>query len=276
MPLRLWFRAIFEVVRSKRGLSAKELQRILNFGSYQTAWAWLHKIRECMAVADTVQLGPEVEIDEAEIGPRLSRMRGSKSSNKVLVVAAVEQRGRGSGKVRFRVIEDRSAASLHGFIESWVTDASVVTTDNYPSYDGAPQIAVHRVRTTSTGTGYQRSARSGKHVGDLHLPRINNVFSLVKRRLLGTYQGGVRKQHMQKYLNEFAFQFSRRILGDPCLAIPDLMRSSVQTRPKGYRAIVDDARGVPRLTVRAVPTERQRPAASSWWVRLRDRLWEEG
>ena len=41
-----WVRAIFLVMDSKRGISAKELQRKLNI-SYQTAWSLLKKIRGC-------------------------------------------------------------------------------------------------------------------------------------------------------------------------------------------------------------------------------------
>ena len=44
-PLKVWFRAVFEIASRKNGISAKELQRIMGFGSYKTAWSWLHKIR---------------------------------------------------------------------------------------------------------------------------------------------------------------------------------------------------------------------------------------
>lgn len=44
-PLRLWFQAIFLLASDPNGISAKELQRKLELGSYQTAWVWLHKLR---------------------------------------------------------------------------------------------------------------------------------------------------------------------------------------------------------------------------------------
>src|ERR687884_2197671 len=46
--LARWFLAIYLVTSSKRGISAMELQRQMGFGSYGTAWAWLHKIRRAM------------------------------------------------------------------------------------------------------------------------------------------------------------------------------------------------------------------------------------
>lgn len=60
-PLALWFRAIFEVTASKQGISAAELQRKLGFGSYQTAWSWLTKIRTAMVRPDREPLAGEVE-----------------------------------------------------------------------------------------------------------------------------------------------------------------------------------------------------------------------
>ncbi|HEY6291502.1 MAG TPA: IS1595 family transposase, partial [Terriglobia bacterium] len=47
-PLTLWFRAMWWVTAQKNGVSALGLQRVLGLGSYQTAWAWLHKLRRAM------------------------------------------------------------------------------------------------------------------------------------------------------------------------------------------------------------------------------------
>ena len=47
-PLRLWFRAIWEICVHRHGISAADLQRVLGLGSYETAWAWAHRIRRAM------------------------------------------------------------------------------------------------------------------------------------------------------------------------------------------------------------------------------------
>jgi hypothetical protein len=39
IPLVSWFAAVWYVVNQKNGVSALGLQRVLGFGSYQTAWA---------------------------------------------------------------------------------------------------------------------------------------------------------------------------------------------------------------------------------------------
>ena len=47
-PLTMWFRAMWWVTSQKTGVSAVGLQCQLGLGSYQTAWAWLHKLRRAM------------------------------------------------------------------------------------------------------------------------------------------------------------------------------------------------------------------------------------
>jgi Zn ribbon nucleic-acid-binding protein len=58
-PVKVWFRAIFEISSRRNGISAKDLQRIMGFGSYKTAWSWLHKLRGALVRSDrSAPLGP--------------------------------------------------------------------------------------------------------------------------------------------------------------------------------------------------------------------------
>ena len=57
-PLKMWFRAVFEISTRRTGISAKDLQRIMGFGSYKTAWSWLHKLRAALVRSDREPLGP--------------------------------------------------------------------------------------------------------------------------------------------------------------------------------------------------------------------------
>src|SRR5438045_9569284 len=71
LPLRSWFAAMWFVCAPKNGVSALGLQRVLGFGSYQTAWAWLHKLRRAMGVPGRAPLGGpgvSVEMDTNFIG----------------------------------------------------------------------------------------------------------------------------------------------------------------------------------------------------------------
>ena len=69
-PFKVWFRAVFEISSRRNGISAKELQRILGFGSYKTAWSWLHKLRAALVRPDREPLGPFAQVDETLVGER--------------------------------------------------------------------------------------------------------------------------------------------------------------------------------------------------------------
>ena len=67
-PLSTWFAAVWFLTSQKNGVSALGLQRVLGFGSYETAWAWLHKLRRAMVRPERDQLSGVVELDEVFIG----------------------------------------------------------------------------------------------------------------------------------------------------------------------------------------------------------------
>ncbi len=59
--------------------------------------------------------------------------------------------------------------------------------------------------------GYEHEViRKEAAVGRNLLPKVNKVVSLVKRWLLGTYQGGIHLSHLDYYLDEYTFCFNRR------------------------------------------------------------------
>jgi transposase-like protein len=90
-PLRLWFHVMWFMMAQKTGVSAKNLQESMGFGSYQTIWAWLHKLRSVMVRPDREQLTGSVEVDEAFLGGKSTGKRGRGADKKVLVAVAVEE-----------------------------------------------------------------------------------------------------------------------------------------------------------------------------------------
>src|SRR5438128_2324870 len=113
--LAKWFLAIYLVTSSKGGIAAAELQRQLGFGSYQTAWSWLHKLRKAMVRPDRAPLAGRVEADETYVGGPRPGKRGRGAAGKTLVAGAVEagQAGGGRlGRLRRAVVPDASAARL--------------------------------------------------------------------------------------------------------------------------------------------------------------------
>src|SRR5690348_10165410 len=111
--LARWFLAIYLVTSSKGGIAAAELQRQLGFGSYQTAWSWLHKLRKAMVRPDREPLAGRVEADETYVGGPRPGKRGRGAGGKTLVAAAVaagQAGGRRPGPLRPAVVPRASAA----------------------------------------------------------------------------------------------------------------------------------------------------------------------
>src|SRR5215471_12121556 len=113
---KVWFRAVFEISTRRTGISAKDLQRILGFGSYKTAWSWLHKLRAALVRPQREALGPFVQIDEAFVG--------AKGRGKELVLVAAEA----GGRVRLAHAGNNDEDTLKRFADGQVaTEAHVIT-----------------------------------------------------------------------------------------------------------------------------------------------------
>lgn len=198
-PLQLWFRAIWHVTSQKYGVNALGLQRVLGLGSYHTAWTWLHKLRRAMVRPGRDRLSGEVDADETYIGGEKPGKRGRGAAGKVLIVVAVEVSEGRIGRIRLKRVPDASGRSLGGAIKEAVEPGSMVRTDGWRGYRGLAKM------------GYKHEVvREEAEIGRNLLPRVNRVVALLKRWLLGTYQGAVRPSHLDYYLDEFTFRFNRR------------------------------------------------------------------
>src|SRR6476660_4447288 len=139
--LARWFLAIYLVTSSKGGISAMELQRQMGFGSYGTAWAWLHKIRRAMVVPGRKPLSDRVEADETLVGGPQPGTPGRGAAGKTVVAGAVESRrgqarGRRLGRLRLQAVREASASSLVGFLGHNVSSPAAVATDGWSGYRG--------------------------------------------------------------------------------------------------------------------------------------------
>ena len=124
-PLKMWFRAVFEISTRRTGISAMDLMRIMGFGSYKTAWTWLHKLRASLVRPGREPLGPFVEMDEALVG-------GKGGPHKQLVLAAAEK----GGRVRLAHAENNDAATLKCFADAQIAPGARVVTDGHAGYNG--------------------------------------------------------------------------------------------------------------------------------------------
>jgi hypothetical protein len=99
-PITYWFKAMWWFTTRKSGVNAVNLQDLLGLGSYQTAWLWLHKLRNCTIRQNRERLSGTVEADEFVIGGQQPGKRGRGANGKTIVVAAVEKEGKRLGRIR--------------------------------------------------------------------------------------------------------------------------------------------------------------------------------
>jgi transposase-like protein len=228
-PLTVWFRAMWWVTSQKNGVSALGLQRVLGLGSYQTAWAWLHKLRRAMVRPGRDKLSGRVEVDETYLGGLEEGVRGRKTERKALIVVAAQEDGKGTGRIRMQLVPDASAESLVPFVEASVEPGSVVHTDGWLGY--AP--------LESKGYDHEITFLRGQKKSPSELlPRVHRVVSLLKRWLLGTHQGAVSFEHLDYYLDEFTFRFNRRNSRSRGKLFFRLVQQAVAVEPTTYRSIV--------------------------------------
>ena len=219
LPLTIWFRAMWQVTSQKNGISALGLQRVLGLGSYKTAWAMLHKLRRAMVRPGRDRLHGVVEVDEAFWGAREAGTVGRGTETKVLIIVAVEEDGRGMGRIRLRSIPDVTRPTLQGFIAEAVEPGSTVRTDGFRSYMGLE------------GYVHDRHVQLGQDKSEHVLPRVHRVISLLKRWLLGTHQGAIGDAYLDEYLNEFTFRFNRRTSASRGKLFYRLAQQAVQIEP---------------------------------------------
>ena len=117
-PLTVWFMACWLFATHKEGISALGLQRTLGIGSYQTAWAMLHRLRSVLVRPGRERLTGRVEVDETFIGGEEPGLRGGRQrGKKSLVGVAVERREpKGFGRCRMAILPDASTESLRAFL----------------------------------------------------------------------------------------------------------------------------------------------------------------
>lgn len=243
-PLRSWLAAVWYITNQKQGVNALGLQRVLGLGSYQTAWAMLHRLRRAMIRPGRERLSGIVEVDESIVGRSVAKStrdpeKAEENKDKILahrsvIVIAVElKEPTGFGRIRLCRVADNSAASVLPFIKDCIEPGSVVRTDGSWAYHKLPK------------HGYRRDRNVMLNADDLAhvtMPGVHRVAALLKRWLLGTHQGAVKPKQLDYYLDEFTFRFNRRTSRSRGLLFYRLLQQAVLTEPVTYAQIAADGK----------------------------------
>jgi transposase-like protein len=222
LPLHLWLQVIHLMCASKKGISTREIQRLLNC-SMKTAWHLTHRIREVMAPAKGAgPLGGEgvvLEVDETFIGPEGGRKLGRLPQPKAAVFGLVERHG----KMRSIHIQNVGHKTLQEALEKNANTKSHLMTDELNFYG--------RVGWNFASHGTVNHSKQEYARGTVSTNTIEGAFSVLKRGLYGVYQR-VSEAHLQRYLAEFDFRYSNR----EKLGVNDVSRAAIALKQaKGKR-----------------------------------------
>ncbi len=181
------------------------LARVLGV-SQKTSWKMGHAIRELMdrhGNKTKRRLEGTVEVDEAFVGGTPKFRRGvrnkrGKGTSKPQILVAV-QRGEG----RTTLIPDAKQATIAPLVEQWVDPSAVLMTDAARVYHSIGKwFAAHHA------VNHSKKQFVDKATG-AHINTSESFIGQVERALVGVYHL-LPAQHLQRYLDEIAWRWSRR------------------------------------------------------------------
>jgi transposase-like protein len=203
IKLHKWLLATHLLCASKKGMSAKQIERMLGV-TYKTAWFMCHRIREAMK-DDGSPLGGEgkvIESDEAFIGGKKKRRLSGKVAPMKKVVALVER----DGRARSFHVANLHANNIRSAIVTNVDRQSALMTDDARVYWSlGREFSAHETTLHSN--------REFARPGGIHSNNAENFFSILKRGVIGTYHHWS-ACHLHHYLAEFDFRYSTKDISD--------------------------------------------------------------
>lgn len=214
LPLHLWLQVIHLMCASKKGISTRQIQRMLSC-SMKTAWFLTQRIREAMRDNKLTPFGGEgvdVQVDETYIGnlPDVDRPKGG-FRHKMRVVSLLDKR---TGQTRSFYAPSHSIPTVAQIVRENVEHESHLVTDEARYYwKVGKEFAGH----TKVFHGIGNYVKDGRTTND-----IEGFFSIFKRGMRGIYQHCA-EQHLHRYLAEFDFRYSNRSAN----GIEDAERASI-------------------------------------------------
>ncbi len=192
LPLHLWLQVIHLMCASKKGVSTRQIQRMLQC-SMKTAWFLTHRIRHAMDPGSSTPiggLGKIVEADETALTNSQKTKRGPERKKPHTVVFSLIDR---SGPIRSIILDHRG---VRPHLWEHLDRRSRLMTDMAMHYRNFVPVGQHEAVDHSKRE-YVR--------GEAHTNTLEGFFSIFKRGLIGIYQH-VDKRHLHRYLAEFDFR----------------------------------------------------------------------
>ena len=203
-PLRFWFYAMYMMVVTRNGVSAKEIERALGV-TYKTAWRMAHKIREMMCNRPIHLLKGDVMVDETALGgaDRFRHKDKKKKTigfdGKTVIMAMIEDKKK---VISLQISDKANQDDFKAIITEHIDKSSVLISDGHGGYRkvgkeySKHEVVSHEKNEYVNKNGYSTNA-------------VENYWSTFKRMVKGTHIH-ISEKHLSKYLAENTFRYENR------------------------------------------------------------------
>jgi transposase-like protein len=204
LPLNKWLIAFYIMCASKTQVSALQLQRQLEIGSYRTALFLCHRIRFALKdIYPTSKFSGEVEVDETYVGGKVRGKGNAYARNKTPVVSLVER----GGRVRSAVMQNVNKNSIGNLVRSNVEASAHLNTDESRLYTQVGKDFASHGTVNHSQEEYSRvDDESGRTITT---NAVEGFFGNTKRSIDGTHHH-VSRKHLHLYVAELDFKYNTR------------------------------------------------------------------
>lgn len=231
IPLNKWLIGFYVMSASKTQVSALQLQRQLELGSYRSAWFMCHRIRYALKdVLPWGKLDGTVEADETYIGGKFRGRGRGYVGNKTAVVSLIER----GGRARSHVMPKVSGKAIGALLKQHVAETAHLNTDESAVYAKAgKEFASHDVVNHSVEEYARRDATTGRMATT---NAAEGFFGNAKRSIDGTHHN-ISSKHMDLYFAEIGYKYSTREDTDGARSVSGIKRIEdkrlMLRKPKG-------------------------------------------
>jgi transposase-like protein len=208
IPINKWLIAFYMMCASKTQVSALQLQRQLELGSYNTALFLCHRIRfALMDIFPTGKLGGIVEADETYLGGKMKGKGRGYKKNKTPVVSLVER----GGRVRSCVVDKVTGKAITRLLRERVSATANLNTDESPVYTKAGGGFASHDTVNHKAEEYGRHDKTTGRFASTNA--VEGYFGDSKRSIDGTHHY-ISRKHTNLYLAELDHKYNTRKMTD--------------------------------------------------------------
>lgn len=208
-----WMLVCWQFCSRNQGISAREIQKMLELSSYQTAWRWLQKIRKAAALAEASPCSGTLLLD---IRPIFHLPPGNQGSPNVIITLERSKSEGTSGRIKFFLLP----GDVH-------CDPALIL----------PRLVQPGSRLLLCSSAARHCSTSTNKMADVAQEEIMSKIVDETISWLGTiYRKAVDICYLQSYLDEFAFRFNTASWSNRLTVFEHLLTGLLTPTDTGHNA----------------------------------------